>query len=273
MGVGIYARGGGHLIDMLFQAKPTVILLMDPDLDFARAVRRWFPKSFIVGRRYVEAQPLDNPEVRGQQFADYVAELAVPLKGVVNAWVSYNEPVADSSSVEDLMNYNRFQVAFARRLQDVHGIEAVAGNDGVGAIQIEYYPRYFAEAIQESAYFGIHAYAPPWEKSLSQEAEWYVLRYRAIHQALVNTGIDHGPIILTETGLWLGWQGQIAPEEMAREFMWLADETEKDDYVIGQAIYGIFGNSEEWATFDLAGSSILDIIGGYWPSGRGPQVP
>jgi hypothetical protein len=265
MGIGVYSKGGGHIIDTMIKMKPSVILLMDPDPEFARAVRYWFPDAFIVGRRYVREQPLDNPYLRGQQFADYVARMAVPLEGVVDAWMSYNEAVASTSPVTDLKNYNRFQVAFARRLQDEYGIAAVASNDSVGSIQIEDYPRYFADAIQESAYFGIHAYAPPHAVSFKTESRWYALRYREIHKALEDAGIDHGPIILTETGLWAGWLGHVSEEAMARELMWLSDEMEKDNYVIGQAIYGIFDTGREWQNFDLAGSTIPEKLGRYVP--------
>ena len=64
MGVGIYNPGGGQNFEPFFRAKPTTILLLDPDVAFAKDVRRWFPKAFIVGRRYLQSQTLENPQVR-----------------------------------------------------------------------------------------------------------------------------------------------------------------------------------------------------------------
>lgn len=282
IGVGVYSRGGGHLIDMLFQAKPTVILLMDPDINFAKEVRRWFPKAFIMGRHFVSNQEqryLDNPSAQGQAFADRVAKLAVPLKGTVDAWMSYNEAVTLSSGVDAMNAYNTFQVAFARRLQGTHGIAAVAGNDGVGAMRPEDYVTYFADAIRESRYFGIHAYASRYSASLMDDpegSEWYVLRYRKIHQALVAAGIrqhDDKYIILTETGLWLGWKGVTSQEAMAQNIVWLADETERDTYVIGQAVFGIFADGDDWKAYEIAGTIILDRMGDYWPAGRSSPTP
>ena len=263
MGVGVYAGGGGHIIDALMRAKPTVILLMDPDPALARDIRKWFPKAFIVGRRHLVDQPLDNPEARGEQVADYIAQLAVPLKGVVNAWMSYNE-VLGGGDYEAYKAYNRFQVAFARRLQGAYGIPAVASNDAVGVVAPEDYPRFFAESIQESQYFGIHAYAPKGAHSMKEQAGWYVLRYRKIHDALAGVGVKHGPFILTETGLWDGWRGYTSEEAMAEDFNWLSDEMEKDPYVIGQAIFALFGDSR-WKDFEIAGTSILERIGDYTP--------
>jgi len=261
LGVGVYVPGGGHIIDILYRCEPTVILLQDPGVEFAKEVRYWFPKAFIVGRRNIGQQPLDNPAQRGEAAADYVAQLAVPLKGIVNAWMSYNE-AGNGQDVEAMKAYDEFQVAFARRLQDVHGVDAVAGNDAVAALTPEQYVTYFAGAIRESRYFGVHAYAPKGAKSLQDQAEWYVLRYRMIHEALAAAGIQHGKFILTETGLWEGWRGVVDEGEMVREWFWLSDEMDKDDYVIGQAIFGVFGDGQ-WPKFDIANTGIVDALGRY----------
>lgn len=253
-------------MEAIYRLRPTVILLMDPTDEFAREVRRWFPKAFIIGRHFVTDQPLDNPEERGRQFADLVAQRAVPLKGVVDAWVGYNE-VTDTGNQENYRVYNRFQVAFAERLQGTHGIPAVAGNDAAGTVDPDDYARSFRESIEASQYFGIHAYAPKDAKSLKQEAEHFVLRYRLIHQALTRAGVKHGPFILTETGLWEGWRGFVSEDQMASDFMWLSDEMDKDDYITGQTIFGIF-DRDEWKSFDLLGTGLPDRLGRYKESVR-----
>lgn len=261
MGVGVYDSGGGYLMEAIYRLRPSVILLMDPTVEFAREVRRWFPNAFIMGRRFVKEQPLDNPEQRGQQFADLVAERAVPLKGVVDAWMSYNE-VTDSGNHANYRAYNAFQVAFAHRLQDHYGIPAVAGNDSTGTVEPDDYARFFKEAIEASSYFGIHAYAPQGAKSIEQDAAYYVLRYRLIYDSLAKAGVRAGPFVLTETGLWDGWRGYVSEDNMAREFMWLSNEMDKDSYMLGQAVFGIFGR-DEWRTFEIMGSTLPDRLGGY----------
>lgn len=265
-GLGVYG-GGGHLLPDLLTAKPTVILLMDPSVDWAREVRRWFPKAFIVGRRYRHEtqQPLDNPGPQGEAFADWVAELAVPLKGVVDAWMSYNE-VVGHRDYEGYRRYNLFQVAFARRLQEHYGIAAVAGNDGSATVDPEDYPKYFAEAIRTSRYFGLHAYAPIGARSLRQDAEWHVLRYRKIHAALERAGITGVKMVITESGLADGWRGRISEEQMAEEFIWFTNELERDPYVIGHAAFGLFAHDDHgWRQFDLRGTLILFLMGQYEP--------
>ncbi|MDP2727230.1 MAG: hypothetical protein Q8P59_06770, partial [Dehalococcoidia bacterium] len=168
----------------------------------------------------------------------------------------------DTGNQDNYRAYNTFQAAFARRLQDKYGIPAVAGNDAAGTVQPEDYPQFFREAIETSKYFGVHAYAPKGATSLQQEAEYYALRYRLIHEALTKAGVEYGPFILTETGLWEGWRGYVPEDKVARDFMWLSDEMDKDDYVIGQTIFGIF-DRDEWQSFDIMGTSVPDRLGRY----------
>ena len=44
------------------------------------------------------------------------------------------------------------------RLQKVHGVDAVAANDASGVVEPPDYPKFFADAIRASRYFGIHAF-------------------------------------------------------------------------------------------------------------------
>ena len=263
IGVGVYGPTGGHVIDAMLRMEPTVILLADPDETFAREVRFWFPKAFIVGRRFFLSQPLDDPERRGAEAADFVAQKALPLRDIVNAWTSYNERVRNNDYVAYQL-YNRFQVAFAHRLQGIYGIDAVASNDAPRAIEARDYVRYFADAIRESRYLGVHAYSPPETLTFKADAQEHALYYREIHRLLAEAGIRHGPMIITESGLWDGWRGKISSEKMADEFMWLTNELNRDDYVIGHAIFGLFGN-ENWKQFDLLDEPVLDYLGEYRP--------
>jgi hypothetical protein len=262
LGLGVYASGGGMLA-ILDQTRPSVILLMDPSIDFAQEVRKRFPRAFLVGRIYVADQPLDNPSQRGADFAERVAGLAVPLKGVVDAWMSYNE-IGSSSDLTGLANYNLFQVAFAHRLQDKYGIAAVAANDGPRAIPAELYPKYYGDAIQASRYFGFHVYPDATIKSLRDpNAADQVFYYRKIRAALDATGIKSGPFIATEIGLFNGWRDATTDTDMANDFTWVADQMNNDSYVLGMAIFGAFRSGDRWGNFEIAGSNIPQIAGDY----------
>ena len=246
------------------RARPSIILLMDPNIDFAENVRKMFPKAFIVGRKYVADQPLDNPGERGRAFADEVAKVAVPLKGVVDAWMSYNE-VTDNQRKESYVAYNIFQTEFARRLQDDYGISAVAANDASATVEVDDYAKYFSEAISTSHYFGLHAYSPPEARSFREPAgQELMLRYRRIKAELDRAGVRHGPFVFTEVGLWDGFRDVTSGGEMVKDFIWLAEEMNKDVYVRGFMVFGLFNHdNERWYEFNINTSRILDGIGEY----------
>jgi hypothetical protein len=263
LGIGLYDSGGAFL-PALDQLRPSTILLMDPTVDFAQEVRRAFPNAFIVGRIYQKDQPLDNPSAQGTAFADLVAQKAVPLKGTVDAWMSYNE-ITGHKDVNNFRAYNAFQVAFAQRLQGNYGIPAVAGNDGPGTVEPQEYAQYFREAITASQYFGIHAYAPYGETSMRiPRSQDLVLRYRQIHDALVAAGIPvrNGQFVITEAGLYDGWRGVASEESMAQDFLWFGDRLAEDSYVKGAAVFGLFA-TDRWEKFNIAGTLIARKIGEY----------
>lgn len=264
MGLGVYGQGGGEYIRHLVDMQAGVILLMEPDIQFAREVRRFFPNAFIVGRRdFSDVPPLDDPERRGREAADKVAELAVPLRGVVDAWMSYNE-VTFSGNYEQYRAYNTFQVAFANRLQGVYQIPAVAANDAIGVVHPPDYVTYFREAIEASQYFGVHAYPPQGANDLRDEATWYMLRYRLIKQELDRAGVRHGPFIITESGPDDGWKDRITHDQMVEQYFWYTRELERDPYMLGHAIFGVF-QWNQFPNFELAGTGILPKLGNYVP--------
>ncbi|HZR00892.1 MAG TPA: hypothetical protein VFC93_18975 [Chloroflexota bacterium] len=259
-GVGVY-RESNRIADLLRETQPGVILLMDPTPGFAHRVRQQHPNAFVVGRRFkpVDQQPLDNPDAQGALFADWVAELAVPMQGDVDAWMSYNEVLGSPPSAA-YDAYNRFQVAFARRLQYGYGIPAVAANDGPGVVEPADYPRYFGDAIRISEYFGVHAYAPPGDASLKKDPQQFMLRYRRIHDALEAAGIHGKKMVITESGVGDGFRlGVASGEQMAAGFAWFTSELRKDPYMIGQAAFGLFDSTGPWAAYDLTDTGVIDV--------------
>jgi hypothetical protein len=184
----------------------------------------------------------------------------VPLRGVVDGWMSYNEPLGSPGSAA-YTDYNRFQVAFARQLQYTHGVAAVAGNDGPGALHPEDYPRYFAEAIAESEFLGLHVYAPSRRPAMRWEAEWNALRHRKIHDELERAGIRGKRMVFTESGLADGHRVDgMTDEEAAEGLAWFTRELERDPYVIGHATFGIFDATGAWSTHDLTVSAVPELV-------------
>ncbi|MBV9120542.1 MAG: hypothetical protein JOZ39_07520, partial [Chloroflexi bacterium] len=95
LGVGVYSTTMDMNTVRLF--RPSAILIQEPDPRTAHNYRDNFPKALIVGRHYVPdgdpllahcGDPAEDHRAKGVAFADFIARSAVPLKGVVDAWVS-----------------------------------------------------------------------------------------------------------------------------------------------------------------------------------------
>ncbi|HLY65825.1 MAG TPA: hypothetical protein VKU60_09850, partial [Chloroflexota bacterium] len=261
LGVGVYTNG--IPINVLQTLRPAMILVQDPSPQAVGTLRFWFPKALIVGRHFVpDGDPSlarctdagEDHHAKGVQFADTVARTALQMKDVVNAWVGDNEQ-ANNRDPAQLTCHAQFQTGFVEELQGKYGIAAVAGNDAAGALEPADYPKYFAKPISEAVYFGVHAYSKPEARTMETgDAQFYALRYRLIHDALVQAGVPlpKGGFLLTETGLYEGWRGFISDQDMASQFTWLDQETEKDDYLKGQFIFGI-GPQTRFGNFEIAG--------------------
>jgi hypothetical protein len=91
---------------------------------------------------------------------------------------------------------------------------------------------------------------------------YLVMRHREIHAALERAGVPHGPFIITEAGLWDGWRGVTSPESMADDYIWFAEELNRDDYVLGMTIFGLFVE-DRWQNFNIAGTPMVQRIGAY----------
>lgn len=259
IGLGIYPGAGQAGLQAVAQVRPAVVVLMDDEIGRAPAIKAAFPNCFIVGRKFAKLQGLERPAEQGLAFADQVAAMAAPVRNAVDAWQSYNEPVSHNAYA-DYAAWNVFQVAFANRLQNGYGLAAMAGNDGTASVEPYDYVRYFKEAVEASAYFGVHAYAPTVDGAFTPDA---LLRYQRIHQAFADARINVGPFVLTETGMTYGYR-DIAQPAVSSVIRQLSDRLRQDDYVIGQAVYGIFGATGQfWSPFDLTGSSALADWGAY----------
>ncbi|HUZ78446.1 MAG TPA: hypothetical protein VMV93_12785 [Chloroflexota bacterium] len=267
LGVGIYSS---HVVvNVIREFRPALLLVEDPGVATAHVLRDNFPKALIVGRRFVAdgdpllancTDPHEDHYAKGAAFADYISRWAVPLKGTVDAWVSDNEQ-ASSSDQAALPCHAAFQTGFIERLQGHYGVAAVAGNDGAGALNPSDYPKFFAKPIGEATYFGIHAYGKPGANSLRVDPLYYALRYRLIHDALVNAGVPlpKGGFLLTETGLYQGWRGMVSDNTMAADFIWLEQQTEQDAYMRGQMIFGL-GMDDRFKNFELEGTNLLQQL-------------
>jgi hypothetical protein len=225
----------------------------------------------IVGRHFVPDgdamlahcdDTAENHQTKGADFADFISHTAVPLKGVIDAWVSDNEQT-NNKRPDQYPCHADFQTGFIETLQGKYGIDAVSGNDAAGTLQATDYPKYFAKPISEAKYFGVHSYSKPEARTMqTSDAQFYSLRYRLIHDALVNAGVKlpSGGFLLTESGLYEGWRGLVPDDKMAQDFQWLEQQTEQDSYVKGQFVFGL-GTQGRFGIYEIQGTTLLELLG------------
>ncbi|MFI5267531.1 MAG: PT domain-containing protein [Chloroflexota bacterium] len=268
LGVGIYTSA--IPTNVLQTLRPAMILIQDPDPHSVGPLRKLFPKALIVGRHYVPdgdftlahcSDPKEDHYAKGVAFADMLAHAAVPLKNIVNAWVSDNEQATGKDPTQ-LTCHAQFQAGFVETLQGKYQIDAVAGNEAVAAVEPSDYAKYFAKPISEAKYFGVHAYGKPETLDLQTDSQYYALRYRSIHDELVKAGVPlpTAGFLLTESGYYQGWRGYVSDQKMANDFIWLEQETEKDSYVKGQFIFGI-GPQGRFGNYEIMGTTLLQLLG------------
>ena len=278
LGVGVYTPG--LPVPALRTLRPAMLLMEDPDPRAVSDLRAIFPKALIVGRHYVPdgdrslancSDPNEDHTAKGIAFADNLARTAVPLRQIVDAWVSDNEQTSHDRP-QDYPCHAAFQVGFIETMQDKYHIAAVAGNDAAGAIEPSDYPKYFAKPISMATYFGIHAYGKPESRRLNNgpESQYYALRYRTIHDELVQARVPlpkglsdrgGGGFLLTETGVYEGYRGMVDDTNMANDFIWLEQQTEQDRYVTGQFVFGIGTQGTRFGPYEIMGTSVIDVLG------------
>ncbi|MGQ9516913.1 MAG: hypothetical protein ACUVT1_06585 [Anaerolineae bacterium] len=269
-------RVSEEVFQAILKVRPPVIKTLDHDVGFWRRVREAFPEAFIIGRLYEPNQVfMPDPEERGRAFAERVLSIEANRYKLFNAWESFNECLAHSSSPEEYDAYDRFQVAFGERIKAA-GMEPIAMNFGTGQYLGEDWLKHFPRTLQFYTYLGFHEYDWPTMRRLHEEGVkagnggmWLALRYRRIMEPIRQAMGPKHIAVITECGLTqgvypgrpdVGWRTGVSEEQYWESLRWYNDELAKDDYVLGAAIF-VVGAVAPWHSFESLGG-IIDRLAG-----------
>ena len=267
--------------------QPPVILIHADTANkmLLQEIRRFrAPDSFVVCRLYKEnntqRQMIDNadPGAHGRAMADEILNYDFGLatqrgengRLLIDGWMSLNEAIPGPGSGQFqeqpaetarlLHNYDLFQVAFQRRLQEA-GVEAVAfnfaaGNFGTAAHYLDHFP----QTLESHTYLGFHEYGWP---TLSPAAG-SATSGGTYRQCLEGIRARYGPrhrVIMTEAGLtrmyqnasWgdKGWLNTDAPQSEEAYWAsldWYNQQMLQDEYVLGACLYEV-GHHGQWESF------------------------
>ncbi len=275
-----------NLWEAVSRVQPPVILVHADTANtmLLQDIRRFrAPNAFVIGRMYVDNHEQrmmleSNPEENGRRFADKILSYDFGLamrqgengRPLIDAWMGLNETVPGPNSEQFkqkpeetarlLRNYDRFQVAFRRRLQEF-GVEAVAFNFGAGNfIEAAHYLDYFPDTLREYIYLGFHEYGWP-TMFPAPDSATSAGTYRPCLAGIRDQFGDQHRVIITEAGLtrmyqyapwgdkgWLNVDAPLTEEEYWQSLAWYNQHMLEDEYVLGACLYEV-GHHGQWETF------------------------
>lgn len=267
--------------------QPRAILAHAQDASFWAKVRQISPDTFIIGREYVppgdQQNFMNNPEQIGHDFAERVlnheiSRMRVGGRPVFDAWMSFNEAIPGpqpygsqptTDDIERFKRYDRFQVAFAKRLRE-GGFEPVGMNFAtMNWAHGRDWLNYFKGTLETYNLLGFHEYG--WPNMQGIGGKTGCLDYRKIMRDVRSVYGNKHTVVITECGLarlvLTGSGGDVGfrvdPAITFADYWaslrWYNEELMRDNYVLGCCLYQV-GHGPNWETFELAGSPIVDWI-------------
>jgi hypothetical protein len=282
-------RFEGQILELVQIGQMPLIKTLEHDVGFMKGIKAASPHTRIVGRITLDQINLDSdPTPLARQFVDGL----MPLAGdpgrmeTYEAWEAYNEPVVDTpDKMKRLADFEAERV----RLLAERGVKSVIGNFAAGHPPLELWEHFkpALQAIQQhGGYLGLHEYSAPVMQFAYGEYQlqvgvnegdegWLTMRYRKSYRHhLIPMGFKV-PLLITECGIdgtikprpgpeGTGWQdfvkywkdkqhlGDSGPKIYVDQLAWYDDQLQKDDYVLGAAIF-VAGASEKWQTYEILG--------------------
>ncbi len=237
------------ILDFVGKAKPRVLKMIDfNDLD-TDAVRRSSRDTLIIGRLFLDNQPLDNPAANARALFDQLQPAISKMGDRIDVWEGYNEIVPNS--IDEAKRYNDFTVAWAA-LMHGQALKCAAYSFSTGQPDLQYWP-YLVDGAQACDYLALHEYDWP---RMDTHAGKACLRYRQSRAALPADA--QRPILITECGIddnqRRGWKTYATADDYISQLAWYDGELTQDDYVVGATIFTVDG--KDWQDFD-----VLPILG------------
>ena len=281
LGVYLVSLGGIDVPGYLGTAQPRIVVSMEHSVDTWSAAKQASPNTFIVGRHYVDDPDqlfLDDPEGRAEQFFTAMKGDAEQMRGIYDAWMGYNESVVQSQ--DEAEKLSRFYVRWGD-LMRAAGFKSAAysfatGNPARGdprpdgSMEPNYWP-FLAEGLRHCDLLSLHEYSAP---TMDVWSTFLCLRYRKVMDLLPPDA--RRQIVITETGIDGGAGAANRPRQGWSKFTdaagyvatlkWYDTELQKDDYVIGAAIFLMNG----WGIDGSFGMGDVTQIRDYIAQGGSP---
>ncbi len=272
LGIYLIHLGGIDIVDYVAHAQPRVAVSMEHNLEAWRAIKQASPNTFVIGRYYVddpEQKYEDDPEGRAEQFFQRMCPEAEKMRGVYAAWMSYNEVGLgnDDGARERARRYSRFHVRWGDLMRQA-GLVSCAYSFATGNPELDLWP-YLAEGLGHCDLLSLHEYSA---RTMDRDQGWLCLRYRRAIAALAPEA--RRPVVITECGIdggpigqaQAGWSKFTTEAGYLDSLKWYDAELQKDDHVIGAAIFAMNG----WGIDGSFGMGQLALIRDHMAQGGQP---
>eukprot|EP00750_Incisomonas_marina_P005853 INCI14178.1.p1 GENE.INCI14178.1~~INCI14178.1.p1 ORF type:complete len:331 (+),score=73.83 INCI14178.1:165-1157(+) len=282
----IHSGGGDSSFQVLEQAQPRVVKLLDTFGDTATKMKAAVPGIQIVGRIYLPEQPqTGDPAAAALAWMQQNNETIMSSPDV-DYWEGYNEP--GTASIDDMSWLATFDSERVRLLAEV-GRKASVGNFGTGTPDVTqtdlmnaFNPAIDA-ALKNGGILGLHEYSSPTMMGCFDNATqtgWMTGRYRKWYQQLLLPANRKIPLVISENGIdnspcdnspnyggwgkycdW--WQQNLGANDCGKEYIrqlaWYDSLLRADDYVIGATIFQL--DCSGWGDYDLnQNNGVQDLI-------------
>ena len=283
-------RNDPQLFELLRTGNLAVVKTTEYDPNFVSEIKAIDPDVFLVARLgEIPQVDLNNwdPIAEAHKFVQTLLPIATEPRrmAAIDCWEAYNEPVpANEAQMASLAQFEAERV----RLLAQAGIRSCIGNFSMGHPDLALWPAFFPAlqaAKENGGYLALHEYSRPYMWSdtnvppahnpaaAAEHEGWLTLRYRKVYREYLQpAGLDI-PLVITETGIdgpppdtnhGSGWQGFTdlwRSQGMVRntdfgfymeQLAWYDAELQKDDYVIGAAIFTLAGTAG-WESYEIGG--------------------
>jgi len=286
-------RNDPQLFDLLSTGNLALVKTLEYDPNFVTQIKQTDPDTFLVARYTPLPLPnFDNwdPIAEAHKFAQLIIPIATEPRrlAAIDCWESYNEPIISNEA--QMASYAQFEAERTRLLAEA-GVASCIGNFGAGQPPLELWPAFYPalQAAQaHGGYLALHEYSAPYiwfgsgVNQLQPEANegdegWLTLRYRKVYRNYLQPAGLAIPLVITETGVdglvgnrpgpgdargwhdfasWWRAQGDVKNTDFGfymEQLAWYDAELQKDDYVIGAAIFALAG-PQGWPSYEIGGS-------------------
>src|SRR2546430_1552882 len=138
--LGLHAnRISQPLLPFVRAARPRIIKFLDHDLGTVQAIHAASPSTLLIGRLFTSGQRFENPKQDAQNHVARIMPFADRLRGLYEAWESYNElnpPTPDEAKL-----LNEFHVHFAEAMH-AQGLKTIAYNFSTGTPALDMWQYY-----------------------------------------------------------------------------------------------------------------------------------